>query len=640
MKYLKYSLFILFPILFTSCDTDFLEVDTSKAGLSPEMISGNPDLIRQTLDGIYSQTNKGMGIASGYRNRVDLFYIANTDIERNISVKNTTSGNASNGAGLAFYTIDKASTGDGLAEVWESAYNNIDVCNQVIIGIDSLYTSNKTFDKSAFDPLYAEALAMRSFFYYDLVSLWGDVPARWVPLSVENEYISPVNRDEIYTHILSDLLKAATYMGNANSDITHLPNRKAIKAFRARVALSAAGYAQRPISQTTSFEHHTPDIANGFAFVGRVSKGKRDAYYEIAKTECAELIAEGLPLLSFEDIFKEQSKGMLGNSAKSEVLWSMNYRHQYIYGWGLKHNTAGTTSDGKTKTASPYLNGGKGAGTRGAAVANLYWDYASNDTRRNVTIPCVEWFDTLTPCKFSDVSFGKFRLEWASGNPNMIVNDAGDSFEGRVIIRAADVYLMHAEACLALDQAGEGKSSLDRIRDRAGLSSVDLTWENLMDERKFEFAGEPCIRKRDLVRWGTLKSAMDEARNRLEDLQAAHDGNSSIHGYDYSTVPKHVWWRYAGTKSNPDKTKIEFYGMNKGEILPEGETPAKGTGRDWMSFSMWSTPIAGGGSKNDVFYEQRFYSSSVNPDLRSLLPFSTTVITNSRGTIPDKLYGY
>ncbi|MEM6806753.1 MAG: RagB/SusD family nutrient uptake outer membrane protein [Bacteroidota bacterium] len=75
------------------------------------------------------------------------------------------------------------------------------------------------------------------------------------------------------------------------------------------------------------------------------------------------------------------------------------------------------------------------------------------------------------------------------------------------MLRYADVLLMHAEAAVN-GAGGDGQASLDAIRQRAGLSSIPLTMENVKLERRKELATEGWDRFTDLVRWGDAATAL------------------------------------------------------------------------------------------------------------------------------------
>jgi hypothetical protein len=78
------------------------------------------------------------------------------------------------------------------------------------------------------------------------------------------------------------------------------------------------------------------------------------------------------------------------------------------------------------------------------------------------------------------------------------------------VIRYTDVLMMRAEALL---KTGGSQSEVDAIvnlvRVRAGIPTVsDVTYEQLIEERRREFAGEG-LRWHDLVRSGLVKTVMD-----------------------------------------------------------------------------------------------------------------------------------
>ena len=76
-------------------------------------------------------------------------------------------------------------------------------------------------------------------------------------------------------------------------------------------------------------------------------------------------------------------------------------------------------------------------------------------------------------------------------------------------IRFADALLMYAEACLGsgLD-LDKGEKALNRVRERVGLSQVELNETTLRHERRVELAMEGH-RWFDLCRWGIAKQTMD-----------------------------------------------------------------------------------------------------------------------------------
>ncbi len=75
------------------------------------------------------------------------------------------------------------------------------------------------------------------------------------------------------------------------------------------------------------------------------------------------------------------------------------------------------------------------------------------------------------------------------------------------VFRSADAYLMYAE-CAARGKADvtKGKNYLNAVRSRAGVGTLDLTLNNIIDERGRELYLEGC-RRQDLIRFGLFTSS-------------------------------------------------------------------------------------------------------------------------------------
>ena len=74
------------------------------------------------------------------------------------------------------------------------------------------------------------------------------------------------------------------------------------------------------------------------------------------------------------------------------------------------------------------------------------------------------------------------------------------------VFRSADAYLMYAE-CAARGAADKtkGQNYLDAVRARAGVGSIALTLDNIIDERGRELYYEG-FRRQDLIRFGLFTS--------------------------------------------------------------------------------------------------------------------------------------
>jgi hypothetical protein len=131
---------------------------------------------------------------------------------------------------------------------WNDLYANVYVCNAAIEGLNR---TNK-LNSSVKQHLLGEAYFMRSFYYFYLINLYGDVP-----LAVSTDYsvnatLSRSSINTIYKQIVADLNLSQQLLDNnyldggvAQATTERLrPNKMAATALLARVYLYMKNYAQ------------------------------------------------------------------------------------------------------------------------------------------------------------------------------------------------------------------------------------------------------------------------------------------------------------------------------------------------------------------------------------------------------------
>lgn len=199
-------------------------------------------------------------------------------------------------------------------------------------------------------------------------------------------------------------------------------------------------------------------------------------------------------------------------------------------------------------------------------------------------------------------SFGKLRYYWT----NRLIANGNDDGINRLYMRYADVVLMRAELENELNGPAAAAPYLKKIRERAFSSSdrakeVDEYVQNvsasketmfnaIVDERGLEFAGE-FVRKADLIRWGLLKSKLDETNEKMKSLVLLQDYDEN---HPYSQLSGHVYykmgnlnWTRNGVTNVAEGAKLNIYGLNYGELEldPEGYeeyTDSKGEVSTWL----------------------------------------------------------
>ncbi len=116
----------------------------------------------------------------------------------------------------------------------------------------------------------------------------------------------------------------------------------------------------------------------------------------------------------------------------------------------------------------------------------------------NTLVDCVGWFNLL-------------GFMWQSEE----YADTGSDHMSRANdpkLRYADVLLLYAEACVALNSdMADGLAALNKVRVRAGLEPLaSMTYQDVKDERRAEMWGERD-RYFDLVRWGDAPKVLKDA---------------------------------------------------------------------------------------------------------------------------------
>ena len=418
---------------------------------------------------------------------------------------------------------------------WAKFYEGIERANMIIRGLRNF---GNVDNDSKMAQLLGETLTLRAMIYQDLLKAWGDVPARFEPNNAETVYVKKSDRDEIYKQLLADLDEAAKLCFWPNeSDITKTTERvsKAFaKGLRARLALYAGGYSQRP---------NTLEDKTGFTV--RLSNDpelSRTAMYQIAKQECLDIINSGtLKLGTFEAPFKALCNDDVtaGNENIFEIPFS-DGRGRELYTWGVKHET----TDKYTNQAQGGYNG---------PVPTLFFDYDEEDVRRDITCVPYSWLNGVqvidSKSKLYSQYFGKLRYEWMK----RVVTSTNDDGINYLSMRYADVLLMAAEAINELDGPASAAQYLKPILDRAypkakaeailsaATASKDAFFEEIVAQRRFEFAGER-LRKMDLIRWNRLGSALAQTKKDMNDL-ANREGK-------YADVPTAVYWKMNGEEIN------------------------------------------------------------------------------------------
>lgn len=576
--------------LVSSCSLDA----PSKSSMDSSVIFSTPSLAEGAVMGIH----QSFGETNSYRGRYLPYYGINSDIEWINGMDPSKMPDAGK-YDLCTYASTATNTQMNDANnAYAKFYEGIERANQAIVG---LRTYGDVENNSVMAQLLGEALTLRAVLYLDLVKGWGDVPARFEPITTETMYSGRADRDVIYKQLLSDLNEASGLVAWPNeTSVTKSVERVSkafVKGLRARIALYAGGYSKRADGIRLSED---PELA-------------REAMYTIARDECLEVIAHcpELSQLSFKDNFLRLCQDDV--TAGAESLWEIPFsdgRGRVLYTFGVKHNA----KDQYTQQDKGGVNG---------PLPYLFYDYDVDDIRRDITCVPYDWSKELVNGRskqqlrsLDNWCFGKLRYEWMK----RIVTSTNDDGVNWQYMRLADVYLMAAEAINELsgptDAAQYMKPVLDRVlpADKVtaymttATASRDAFFDAIVDQRAFEFAGE-SLRKADLIRWNLLKTKLDEAKDKMKKLARREA--------PYNDLPEKLYYETA-----EDGETLIIYGLNHGDTDEIGKSLGYESNVTWISTTKLEDSLI------EVLYTK-------DPDENQVWPIWQTFIDSSNGMLTN-----
>ncbi len=454
----------------------------------------------KALSGVYSRLvgDQGYGI------RLSLYYTLDND-----EMQGPTGASDNDRRDIARYS---ATPGNAqLKNPFNQIFQGIEYANVCIYNIPkmNMYANGSDQQKKQLQRMLGEAMTLRAHFYFEAIRNWGDLPAHFLPASVQassGPYPSRTNRDSLYDVILKDL-KDAEDLVPWRTDVTAIGDpmderitKGAVKGLRARIALFRGGYSLR---QTGGVQRSADYLT----------------YYQIAKDECSSIMTSGQHSLntSFKDLWKNKVCARTVSDPQGELMFQAS--------------AAGLTGAEDTKLG--YYNGPRVNNLGNSSVNPLpsyFYLFDSLDTRRDVTI--APYFvaangSTKIGQAITTINDGKYRRDWIT-NPVVSPTDAIQYFGLKwQILRYSDVMLMFAEAENELNgPTTAAYDAINQVRRRGygkPLTTADATvdipsgldkatfFKYIVRERSLELGGEG-VRKYDLIRWNLLGAAITEAR--------------------------------------------------------------------------------------------------------------------------------
>lgn len=363
----------------------------------------------------------------------------------------------------------------------------------------------------------AEAKAIRAYMYFELATLYGNVPLVLHEL-LPTEYAQPnstsiTNADGtitptgLYTQIEKDLTEA----------MADLPLRSQLKASGSDLSRFSKGTAQAFLGKTQLYEKKYTDAAKTLNALIATS--------EYSLYQLAEINNDYTQLLRKSTEFGKESIFEISYSSDRANDWSNAFGD--LWNDPSRTNPAnmvwqlcGPRGDQGFNGGTTGVNGGWGFGYPTLDLWKAYKD-AGDSVRVQASILTESQVIAKGGTMGKDGNFmwgcpGLVRLKyttWANETSSAAgaVPDLCYGSNLR-IIRYSDVLLMASEANLLATPADATTAlgQINQVRSRVNLLPLaSLTLDNIKLERRLELSFEGC-RYQDLVRWGDAKNVLKD----------------------------------------------------------------------------------------------------------------------------------
>jgi starch-binding outer membrane protein, SusD/RagB family len=370
---------------------------------------------------------------------------------------------------------------------WNTSYTGIRRANEVLANIDKIEVISPA---SLRDRLKGEASFWRAYHYINLINLYGDVPLFLTPISIEEgEAASRTPRAQVADQILKDLDYAAsvlptTYAGTERGRVT----KGAALAFKARAALYEGRWAVAEDAAKAVMDLNLYRLQANYADLTHYAG---DTSAELILTDVREKGVRG--------------QGIFGSIAANSLLGvsTITPLRELIDSYQMKDGLPTSQSTLDTP-AAPYADRDPrmyatvlypGASYCGVAYNSLPGSKGGDEVRKD----------------FNTTSTGFQFIKYVDCADR---TDRGNSGIDFILMRYADVLLMHAEAKIEQNELDQSVyDAINAVRTRAGMPAITggKTQAQLRDALRYERRAEFVLEGRrlfDIRRWRIAEQVM------------------------------------------------------------------------------------------------------------------------------------
>lgn len=231
IKYRNLLMMFTLVISLNSCD-DFVNVDAPNSQLTTQAVFEDALTATVALTDIYAKMREN-GFVSGRPNGFTCLAGTYADDLVSYEIGNSTSE--------SFFNNSLLSTNPSINTLWRNTYSQIYAANAVIEGVNN----SSSLSESVKNQIRGEALFLRAFLHFHLMSVFGDIPYIKTTDYIANSKVTRMSSELVFHEIISDLEFALNGVNMSYIDASRTrPNKTAIQAFLARVYLYYGDYAE------------------------------------------------------------------------------------------------------------------------------------------------------------------------------------------------------------------------------------------------------------------------------------------------------------------------------------------------------------------------------------------------------------
>lgn len=425
--------------------------------------------------------------------------------------------------GPKVYVFD--GTDGNISGAWADLYKTIERANDVIahINLPKMEDTNRQI-------ILGEALFLRGYCYFMLVSRWGDVPLRLTPTtSPSNIQMARTPSAEVYAQILKDMKEAEGKVREKKWDHSSRISKTVVQGILARVCLQMAGY---PLMDTSKY-------AEALAYSQKViDSGERGLNVSYSTDPEFAGTNESVPSIpansnnAYRQIFINMAQEIYDTR---ESMWEIEYKGNGTDGFseagglGCQNGILFGPAAGNIRNKYGFCYGYvKGTG-------RLFNIYGVGDLRRDwvlntFTYSANNTTGVVTKNPISKTQpYGRDCAKWRREYEKITPKNQNTSTINYPVLRFADVLLMNAEAENQVNgPTAVAYNAINQVRRRGyGLpidtpGVADLTpglskaafQQAIEDERMRELCFEGT-RRLDLIRWNKFVATMNSVGNEI-----------------------------------------------------------------------------------------------------------------------------